>query len=228
LIGTVFVAGAGGAAGVSICRALRKRGWRILGAGRDQGRIAAELGDAVDEVIEVDLTSVDSVHRNLQAVEGIDALIYNAGKLDLAPLAETTPEMFETSWRVNALGAFLCARMFAGPMVRRGYGSMIFVGATGSLRGGARTHAFASAKHALRGLSSSLAKELGPRGIHVAHLLIDGKVWGQRTRQRFPETTEAQCIDPAAVATTVCSLLEQPHSAWTFEMDLRPDIERWS
>lgn len=113
-------------------------------------------------------------------------------------------------------------------MLQRGRGSMVFVGATASWRGGARTHAFASAKHALRGLSSSLAKELGPRGIHVAHLVIDGKVWGARTQQRFPDVREDQCIDPSAVAATICTLIEQPQSAWTFEMDLRPSVEKWS
>ena len=105
---------------------------------------------------------------------------------------------------------------------------MIFVGATASVRGGARSHAFASAKHALRGLCASLAKELGPSGVHVAHLVIDGKIWGARTRERFPAAQEAQCLDPAAVATTVCALIEQARSAWSFELDLRPSLERWS
>jgi NAD(P)-dependent dehydrogenase (short-subunit alcohol dehydrogenase family) len=222
------VAGAGGAAGVSTCRALRERGWRVLGAGRDRGRIEAELGDAIDGAIEVELTSAASVDAELARIENVEALFYNAGRIDIAALLETTPEVFAESWKVNALGAFLCARALAAQMIQRGRGSMIFVGATSSLRGGARTHAFASAKHALRGLSSSLAKELAPRGVHVAHLVIDGKVWGPRTVQRFPEAEREQCLDPEAVARAICSLVEQPPSAWTFEMDLRPATERWT
>jgi NAD(P)-dependent dehydrogenase (short-subunit alcohol dehydrogenase family) len=225
---TAVVAGAGGALGVELCRALRLREWHVVGAGRDAARLRAELGDSVDEVIEVELTSPASVQRAFQTIERVDALVYNAGRIDLSPLSETTPEVFEESFRVNAFGAFLCARACAAPMIGRGQGSMIFVGATASVRGGARSHAFAAAKHALRGLSASLAKELGPSGVHVAHLVIDGKIWGARTRERFPAAREDQCLAPAAVATTVCALIEQAPSAWTFELDLRPNLERWS
>jgi short-subunit dehydrogenase len=113
-------------------------------------------------------------------------------------------------------------------MAARGRGALIFLGATASLRGGRRTHAFAAGKHALRGLSSSLAKELGPRGVHVAHLVLDGKVWGERTRARFPDVEEAACLQPAAVAAAVLALIDQPRSAWTWEQDLRPSSEVWS
>jgi NAD(P)-dependent dehydrogenase (short-subunit alcohol dehydrogenase family) len=155
-------------------------------------------------------------------------LVYNAGRIDLASLSETTPETFETSFRVNALGAFLAARAAAPGMVARGRGSMVFIGATSSRRGGARTHAFASSKHALRGLSQSLAKELGPRGVHVAHVVIDGRIWGPRTVERFPDATREACIDAADVARAVRFLVDQPRSAWTFELDVRPYGERWS
>ena len=213
---------------MAFCQALHGRGWRVVAAARSAAQLSAELGSAADDVVEIELTSAGSVREGLARIGRVDALIYNAGKFTLAPLLETTAELFETSWRVNALGAFLCARVLAPQMIQRGQGSMIFIGATASVRGGARTHAFASAKHALRGLASSLAKELGPRGVHVAHLIIDGRVRGERTRQRFPDIDDDQCLEPAAVATTVCSLIEQQRSAWTFEMDLRPDVERWS
>jgi NAD(P)-dependent dehydrogenase (short-subunit alcohol dehydrogenase family) len=113
-------------------------------------------------------------------------------------------------------------------MLARGRGNMVFVGATSSVRGGGRTHAFASSKHALRGLAHSLAKELGPRGIHVAHLVVDGKVWGERARARFPGVREQDCLQPDAVAGAIGALIAQPRSAWTFEMDLRPFGEKWS
>jgi NAD(P)-dependent dehydrogenase (short-subunit alcohol dehydrogenase family) len=228
---TALIAGAGGAAGVALCRTLRERGWNVVAAGRDRNKLVAELGDAADEILEVELTSEESVRRSVEVTKSLgdlEAMVYNAGRIDLAALADTTPEMFETSWRVNALGGFLCARAVAAPMVARARGTLVFVGATASLRGGAQTHAFASAKHALRGLANALAKELGPRGVHVAHLVIDGKVWGTRTRQRFPQAIEAECLDPTAVAAAICALIEQPRSAWTFEQDLRPSGEKWT
>jgi NAD(P)-dependent dehydrogenase (short-subunit alcohol dehydrogenase family) len=223
-----LIAGAGGAGGVALCRTLRGSGWNVVAAGRNRERLEAELGDAADQIIEVDLTSEASIRRTVGTLADLEAMVYNAGKIDLATLADTTMEMFEASWRVNALGAFLCARAVAAQMVERQRGALVFVGATTSVRGGARTHAFASAKHALRGLAGALARELGPRGIHVAHLIIDGKVWGERTRQRFPQATEAQCLDAAAVAATIGALIDQPRSAWTFELDLRPAGETWT
>jgi NAD(P)-dependent dehydrogenase (short-subunit alcohol dehydrogenase family) len=225
---TAVIAGAGGSLGAETCRALRQRGWRVIGVGRDAARLASELKDGVDDIVAVDLASPEEVESALRRIEDVDALVYNAGKIDLAPLLETTPEVFAASWQTNAFGAFVCARTLAGGMIQRARGSMIFIGATASTRGGARTHAFASAKHALRGLAASLAKELGPRGVHVAHVVIDGKVWGARTRARFPDAREDQCLEPSAVAATILGLIEQPPSAWTFEMDLRPAGERWS
>jgi NAD(P)-dependent dehydrogenase (short-subunit alcohol dehydrogenase family) len=180
------------------------------------------------ESLEVELTSTESVSAAVAKLPEIDVLVYNAGRIDLMPLGETTPEQFTASWQVNALGAFLCARGWAPAMVARGGGSMIFMGATASVRGGARSHAFASSKHALRGLASSLAKELGPSGVHVAHLIIDGTIWGARTRERSPNVREAECLAPESVANVVQHLIEQPRDAWTFELDLRPSVEKWS
>ena len=225
---SVLIAGAGGATGLELCRAFKQRGWRTIGTGRDRTRLARELGDAVDEVVEVELTSIDSVRAALGPLTGVEALVYNAGRLDLAPLLETDPLTFEASWKTNAFGAFLCAHTLAASMVQARRGSMIFLGATASVKGSPRGHAFASSKHALRGLCSSLAKELGPQGVHVAHLVVDGKIWGERTRQRFPTSREEECLTPAAVAATVCMVIDQPRAAWTFELDLRPDVERWS
>lgn len=222
-----LVAGGGGSSGPFLCRALRKHGYRVVCAGRSGAALHAEVGEAADDIVEVELTSEESVRACVQSVGAVEAMVYNAGRLDLAPILDTSAETFTASWQANALGAFLCARHFAPMMIERGRGSMIFVGATASVRGGARTHAFASAKHAQRGLAYSLAKELGPRGVHVAHLVIDGKVWGRRTRERFPGVREDECLQPADVAAAICALLEQPRSAWTFEMDLRPSVEKW-
>ena len=222
----VLLAGAGGAVGTALDRHLRERGAQVICAGRDAKRLGAEL-DPHAELLEVDLASRESVRRALCNQARFDTLVYNAGALHLAPLLETTPEDFEACWRTNALGAFLCAHTLAGPMIDHGRGAMIFVGATASIRGGARSHAFASSKHALRGLASSLARELAPRGVHVAHVVLDGKVAGARTRARFPTVKDEECLDASAVARAIAALIEQPRAAWTFEMDLRPSVERW-
>jgi NAD(P)-dependent dehydrogenase (short-subunit alcohol dehydrogenase family) len=222
---TAIVVGAGGDAGRAICLALSGRGFHVVGAARDRARLDAELDGAAAELVEVDLASPDAVARAFEGREAV-ALIYNAGRIDLATLAETTPEAFEASWRTNTFGAFLAARAFAPAMLARRGGAMVFVGATSSVRGGGRTHAFASAKHALRGLARALAAELGPRGVHVAHVIVDGKIWGARTRRRFPDAREADCLASADVAAAVCALIEQPRSAWTFELDLHTQPHR--
>ena len=225
---TALVVGAGGSLGVALCAELHARGFAVVAAARDTKGLSAELGASSAEIVELQLGTPDGIERVIASLPEIDVLVYNAGCLHLAPLLETTPEMFEESWRVNAFGGFLCARALAPGMLRRRRGCMVFVGATSSWRGGARTHAFSAGKQALRGLSQSLAKELGPEGIHVSHVVIDGKVWGARTLQRFPQASREQCLEPAAVASTIVFLVEQPRSAWTFELDLRPDVERWS
>ncbi|WP_437893476.1 SDR family NAD(P)-dependent oxidoreductase [Sorangium sp. So ce124] len=223
-----LIAGGGGAVGVALGRELRARGYQVVSAARNRAGLEAELGATECELLEVELTSEESVRERFGPLEDVEVFVYNAGRIDLAPLAETTAAMFLASLQVNALGAFHCARVVASSMLARGRGTMIFMGATASVRGGARTSAFAAGKHALRGLAASLAKELGPQGVHVAHLVLDGKVWGERTRQRFPDARREACLEADAVARTVTALIEQPRSAWTFELDLRPFVERWS
>jgi NAD(P)-dependent dehydrogenase (short-subunit alcohol dehydrogenase family) len=222
---TAIVAGAGGDAGRAICVALRDRGFHVVGAARNRARIDAELDGAAAELVEVDLASPDAVDRVFRQRDA-EALIYNAGRIDLAALVDTSPEVFEASWRINAFGAFLTARALAPAMLARRSGAMVFVGATSSARGGGRTHAFASSKHALRGLARALVAELGPGGVHVAHVIVDGKIWGARTRRRFPNARKGDCLVPGDVAAAICGLVEQPRSAWTFELDLRAKPDR--
>jgi NAD(P)-dependent dehydrogenase (short-subunit alcohol dehydrogenase family) len=218
---TAIVAGAGSDTGRAICMALRARGFHVVGAARDRARLDAELDGAAAELVEVDLASPEAVTLAFRQRDA-EALIYNAGRIDLASLADTPPEVFEASWRTNAFGAFLTARALAPAMLARRGGAMVFIGATSSVRGGRRTHAFASAKHALRGLARALDAELGPGGVHVAHVVVDGKVWGARTQWRFPDARADDCLAPGDLAAAVCALIEQPRSAWTFELDLRP------
>ena len=153
-------------------------------------------------------------------------VIYNAHTIALAPFGGTSREAFEDAWRVNCLGAFLVAQRSLPAMVERKRGTLIFTGATGSRRGGARSAAFSSSKFALRGLSQSLAREHAQSGIHVAHVLLDGLVWSERTRARF-SAAEESCMPPERVAAAYLNLIEQDRMAWTHELCLRPWMEKF-
>lgn len=222
-----IVVGGGGDVGAALAHELVRAGWAVTALGRSAERICADLGATPAEIREVDVLDTDALTRVLNEAREVDALVYNVGLLKLGGLMETTFAEFEASWRTHAGGAFAAARALAPGMLARGGGAMIFLGATGSVRGGARSHAFASSKHALRGLAYCLAKELGPRGVHVAHVVVDGRVRGARTRQRFHDVSDDKCIVPTALAQAIHWLIEQPASAWTFELDLRASAERW-
>jgi NAD(P)-dependent dehydrogenase (short-subunit alcohol dehydrogenase family) len=174
-----------------------------------------------------DTNAVQSVFDRIAAQHGpVQNLIYNAHELFIGPFAETNAETFERIWRVNTLGAFLCAQAAIPQMMLSGGGAVVFSGATASWRGGARFAAFASSKFALRGLAQSLARECGPQNIHVAHVIIDGLIWGPAARDRH-KAEEARCLNADAVAETIMALIAQPRQAWTQEVDLRPATERF-
>lgn len=151
-------------------------------------------------------------------------LVHNAAMLHIGDFLETEPDDFEQAWRTACYGAMLCAREVLPDMLDAGTGTMIFTGATASVRGGANFSAFASAKFALRGLAHSLARAYGPRGIHVVHALIDGVIWGDRAENRFCMERE-QCMEPSEIADTYMHLIGQRPSSWTLEIDLRPSLE---
>jgi NAD(P)-dependent dehydrogenase (short-subunit alcohol dehydrogenase family) len=170
---------------------------------------------------------VDRAFASIESTDGEPTVvIYNAHRLELRPSAETPPEMFEDVWRTTCFGAYVVASRALPRMLERGSGTVIFTGATASMRGGRRTAAFASSKFALRGLAQSLARELGPRGVHVAHVVLDGLVWSEQTRQRFAPD-EKDCMTPDDVASAFVSLAEQRRSAWTHELDLRPWLAKF-
>ena len=154
----------------------------------------------------------------------ITALIHNASSALGEGLAATTPEDFEQSWRVTALGGFVCARETAPDMLRAGGGIMLFTGATSSVRGGDWL-AFSSAKFALRGLAQSLARELWPRGVHVAHVIIDGLIAASPGDAHRP--VGEPILDPDKIADAYWHLAAQERSAWTLELDLRPYNEQF-
>lgn len=156
-----------------------------------------------------------------------DVVIFNAGPGAFAPFDNVTAADFEASWRVNALGSFLVAKQVTPAMKKAGRGSIVFIGATASRRGGAMTTAFAPANAAQRAFAEGLAKHLWPAGIHVSLIVIDGVVDLERTRKMMPDKPDEFFVKPDDVAATAAWLANQPRSAWTFEAEARPFGERW-
>jgi NAD(P)-dependent dehydrogenase (short-subunit alcohol dehydrogenase family) len=223
------VAGASQGLGSAVCRSLGCRGYVVVALGRERAlrTIAEQIPGLVTKTC--DLTSASEVDRaftEAEAIGPVHAVFYNAHRLELRSFRETPLDVFEAVWRVNCFGACLVSSRALPKMTERGSGSIVFCGATASLRGGKQTAAFASSKFALRGLAQSLAREFSPKGIHVAHVVLDGLVWSEQTRARFTPD-EAKCMDPEDVAAVLVEIAEQRKSAWTHELDLRPWIEKF-
>ncbi|GAB4567710.1 MAG: SDR family oxidoreductase [Haliangiales bacterium] len=236
----VIVVGAGEGTGAAVAKRFAREGLIACVARRS----AEALSPLVEEIeaaggqaraFAVDATDEDAVVELFNTVESevgeIAVAVYNAASIAIAPIVETSTETYRTVWEVSALGAFLVGREAAKRMLPRGSGTILFTGATAALRGGARFGAFAGGKHAQRALAQSMARELGPQGIHVAHIIIDGIIDAPRSRQRMPQMFADKAaddvLDPDAIAQVYWQLAQQPRSAWTFEIDLRPARERW-
>jgi NAD(P)-dependent dehydrogenase (short-subunit alcohol dehydrogenase family) len=168
---------------------------------------------------------LDRVENELGPIE---VVIYNADLAQFGTLEEVSEFEFDQSWRVGVLGLFTVAKLLGPRMSERGSGKIIVSGATAALRGNLWTTAFAPTKAAQRILSQSLAKQLGPKGVHVAYLVIDGVIDTEDTRQNFaPNEPDDFFIQPDQIAETALFLAGQDRSAWTFELDLRPFGEKW-
>jgi NAD(P)-dependent dehydrogenase (short-subunit alcohol dehydrogenase family) len=226
---TVVIAGASVGLGSALAASFQRDAQVVaLGRAAAIAAVAVEVPGVVPIACELtDPDAVDHAFTELERAHAApDVVIYNAHRIELRSALETTPDGFAEAWRVGCLGAFLVARRVLPAMRRRGAGTLIFTGATGSVRGGKRSAAFASAKFALRGLAQSLARELGPAGVHVAHVILDGLVWSERSRARFDARPETS-MDPRAIAATYRHLVAQDPSAWSHELDLRPHQERF-
>jgi NAD(P)-dependent dehydrogenase (short-subunit alcohol dehydrogenase family) len=162
----------------------------------------------------------------------IEVVSFNVGGNVRFPIRETTTRVYTKVWEMCALAGFFAGREAAKVMVPRKRGTILFTGASASVRGGAGYAAFAGGKHALRALAQSMARELGPEGIHVAHVVVDGAIDTDFTRQRGPDTYETRkaaggILNPASIAESYWMLHTQPRDAWTHELDLRPWTETW-
>jgi len=240
--GVCLVIGAGDGLGASIARAFAREGLGVCVTRRPRHidavhklaeTIRAEGGEAygfgLDARVEEDVVAlIERIEREIGAIE---VLVFNIGANVRFPVVETTTRVYSKVWEMAALAGFLASREAARVMSQRGRGTILFTGATASLRGGAGYSAFAGAKHALRALAQSLARELGPKGVHVAHIVVDGAIDGAFIRGLMPDAAEKlareEILAPDDIARNYVWLHRQNRSAWTFEMDLRPWTETW-
>ncbi len=222
------VMGVGEGLGLALVNAFAGEGYKVFAAARSASKLEALSAD--DRVIACDCDATDPAQVD-QFFARIDAppeaAVFNAGAFERGPVADTQPEDFERCWRVGCFAGFLLGRAAARAMLPQGRGTILFTGATASLRGGANFVNLASPKFALRALSQSLARELGPKGIHVAHVIIDGQIHSPRYAKLAEERGPDSLLDPAAIAQAYVGLHRQPRSAWTQELDLRPWVERF-
>ncbi len=237
---SVLVVGAGDATGGAIARRFAREGLVACVTRRTADKlepllaqIRAEGGEAhgfaSDARKEVDVeTLVTHIEREIAPIE---VAVFNIGANVRFTVAETSERVYRKVWEMGALAGFLMGREVAKAMVVRGHGTILFTGATASLRGSAGFSAFAGAKHALRALAQSMARELGPQGIHVAHIVIDGAIDTRFIAENFPERYALKEKDgilaPDAIAENYWNLHRQARSAWTHELDLRPWLETW-
>ena len=233
---TAVIVGAGPGLGAALARRFARAGMKVAVARRSADRLAPllnELGgnarayacDATDEA------AVRQLFASVTADLGAPALaVFNAGAFVRKSIIDPTTEEFERCWRVGCLGGFLVGREAARAMLMRNAehkGTIIFTGATASLRGGAQFHNLAVGKFGLRALAQSMARELQPQGIHVAHVVIDGQIEGERPGYSAAERGKDSVLDPAAIAETYYQLHLQQRSAWSHEVDLRPYVEKF-
>ena len=237
---SVLVIGAGDATGGAIARRFAREGLVACVTRRTLDKleplveqIRAEGGEAhgfaSDARKEADVeTLVAHVEREIAPIE---VAIFNIGANVRFDVIDTTERVYRKVWEITELAGFLVGREVAKAMLPRGNGTILFTGATASLRGSAGFSAFAGAKHALRALAQSMARELGPKGIHVAHIVIDGAIDTQFIAENFPERYALKdqdgIVDPEAIAESYWNLHRQSRSAWTHELDLRPWMEKW-
>jgi len=193
------------------------------------GEIRATGGQVLEVPADVgDRAQMEAMFKSIRERLGQPAvLLYNAGSGTWGTVTEITPEQYENSWRVNAYGAFLSAKEVAPDMIARGRGVMLFTGATAGMKAGPKSVAFGPAKFAMRGLTQSLARDLGPKGIHVASINVDGVIAIPGRRERLAQFKEEDLLKPDAIAETYWHLAHQDRSAWTMELEVRPFKEKF-
>ena len=226
---SALIVGAGSGLSASLARAFAKEGMAIALAARsvdDLQDLARETGAKIFACDASKRGQVQKLFVDLEASGGApDAVVYNASYRTRGPFVELDPADVEKSLAVSAFGGFLVAQEAARRMLPRGEGAIFFTGASASMKGYAQSAPFAMGKFALRGLAQSMARELSPQGIHIAHVVIDGGI--RSARRAEPPDKSDSLLDPDAIAQTYLHLLRQPRSAWTSEIELRPWVEKF-
>lgn len=228
-----LIVGVGPGLGAALVRRCLAEEMNVVAAARRASRLT-ELQDGAQVQLhlrDADATSPEAVEMLFDFCEqtlGVPNLVvFNAGAFQRGTVAETDPGGFERCWRVGCFGGFLVGRAAAKRMAAKGQGTILFTGATASLRGAAGFVNLASPKFGLRAVAQSLARELGPKGVHVAHVIIDGQIRSPRYEALLTERGPDSLLEPDAIADAYLWLHRQPRSAWTFELDLRPWVERF-
>jgi NAD(P)-dependent dehydrogenase (short-subunit alcohol dehydrogenase family) len=234
------VIGTGDATGSAVARRFAKEGYTVCAARRTE----AALKPLIDQITQeggralafgLDARREDQVVGFIDRIEAevgpIEVLVFNVGGNVRFPILETTSQKYFKVWEMCAMAGFLAGREAARVMLPRGRGTILFTGATASVRGATGFAAFAGGKAALRALAQSMAREFGPQGLHVAHVIIDGLIDTAFARtnfaQRVDELGPDGILNPDHIAEAYWWLHSQPRDAWTFELDLRPSVERW-
>ncbi len=226
------IIGVGPGNGAAFARRFSLEGYKVALLARQikfTTKLASEIEDASAYACDVgDSNSVEQVFSSIRDELGeVDTLIFNPGAGIWKTVEEITPDEFEQSWRVNAYGALLASKQIIPAMKKNKQGNIIFIGATASRRGGAKTAAFAPAKAAQRSLAESMARHLGPSGIHVATVIVDGVVDTPSTRKMMPDKPDDYFIQPNDFTDVIVHLVKQKPSTWSSEIEIRPFGEVW-
>ena len=226
---TALIVGAGTGLSASLARLLARDGLRVALAARNSEKLTPLCAETGAKAFACEATDPGQVARMFAAVEAAtgtpDVVIYNASARARGPVAELVPAEVERAIMVSAYGGFLVAREAVQRMLPKKHGAVLFTGASASVKGYPLSAPFAMGKFALRGLAQSMARELAPQGIHVAHFVIDGAI--RNPGRVEPPDRPDSMLDPDAIAASYLQVLQQPRSAWTWEIELRPWVERF-
>ncbi|HEU0201740.1 MAG TPA: SDR family NAD(P)-dependent oxidoreductase [Burkholderiaceae bacterium] len=228
------IVGVGAGLGWALVQRFAAAGMQVVAAARRADKLHALVQPGQQTQIRVetcDATKPADVTRLFDTVASEvgtpRVAVFNAGTYERGGILELTPESFERCWRIGCMGGFLVGQAAARLMVPAGAGTILFTGATASLRGSAGFANLAVPKFGLRALAQSMARELGPKGIHVAHVIIDGQIEAERNRELAQQRGPDSLLPPAAIAEAYLQLHQQPRGAWTHELDLRPWVEKF-
>jgi len=226
---TALIVGAGSGLSACLARLLAGEGMRVALAARNSEKLAPLCAETGARAFACEATDAEQVARLFASVEAAtgapEVVIYNASARARGPVAELVPAEVERAIMVSAYGGFLVAREAVSRMLPKGHGALLFTGASASVKGYPLSAPFAMGKFALRGLAQSMARELAPLGIHVAHFVIDGAI--RNPGRVEPPDKPDSMLDPNAIAASYWHVLQQPRSAWTWEVELRPWVERF-